>query len=182
MNILPLNPLPAETSESAKGSRRIRNEGFVDEAVVFSVVMKGAYDRVYAMSEEMVLSSNEDDYAGWALPVSSPFRDLMDEQTPTGIRQPAVPVLQDNVVAVPSDAGIDEPYTGSHRWWLFGLSGIMTCAILTLTLLSLAQRGSNDVADGYLPVHKESPESMARPLTAKPPAIQRALTSVVSDK
>ena len=66
MNILPLNPLQAEASEHAKGRRRLRIEGFVDEAVVRSKAM-------------VVLSSSADDYTERALPVSSPFRDLVDD-------------------------------------------------------------------------------------------------------
>ena len=187
MDILPLNPLPAETSESAKGSRQLQSEGFVDEAVVRSVLMKGAYERVYVKPEEMVLSSSEEDYAGWALPVSSPFRDLIDEQAPSvsaEIRQPAAPSLKsERAAAAASEAGISEPYTGAHRWWLFGISGAMTCAILSLTLLSLAQRGnSRDLAEGHVPATLSVTPESAEQLTTKSPAIQRALTSFISSK
>ncbi len=143
MDTLPLNPLPFENSHVAKAHRRILSEGFVDESVVLSVIARGPYERVYVQPEGMVLSSSEDDYAGWALPVPSPFRRLLDVTTPppaAAVRQPAPPTL--NGIRKFSEPGIAEPHSGIHRWWLFGISGAMTCGIFSLTLLSLAQRSS----------------------------------------
>ena len=48
--------------------RSLRLEGFVDEGVVRSMVSNGAYQRSTGGAEELVLSSTEDDFAGWNLP------------------------------------------------------------------------------------------------------------------
>lgn len=185
METLPLRPLPLETSEDAKGYRRIQSEGFLDETVVTSVVNRGAYDRVYVKPEEMVLSSSEEDFAGWALPVASPFRDLMEveNQAPVAapVRQPAPPVLESRRDGHFPESGLAEPHTGSHRWWLFGVSGAMTCAILSLTLVSLAQRNQlREVVDGYVPAPPAS--SVPAGIVENPKAIQPALTSIIQDK
>lgn len=158
MDNLPLTPLPSETSDDAKGYRRVFSDGFVDESVVLSVIAKGPYERVYAKPEDMVLSSNEDDYAGWALPVPSPFRTLLGVANPeptTDTKLPAPPSLKG--IRKFSEAGLDEPHRGNHRWWLFALSGVMTCGIFSLTLLSLAQRSSlREAMTGYMPIPRKT--------------------------
>lgn len=158
MDNLTLTPLPSENSEDARGYRRVFSEGFVDESVVLSVIAKGPYERVYVKPEDMVLSSSEDDYAGWALPVPSPFRALLDVTNPEPVAEaklPAPPSLDG--IRNFSEPGLDNPHRGNHRWWLFAMSGAMTCGILSLTLLSLAQRSSLRVAmEGHNPSAREA--------------------------
>ncbi|MBG7607167.1 MAG: hypothetical protein IZT59_03925 [Verrucomicrobia bacterium] len=159
MDTLPLPPLPSDTQEDAKGYRRAFSDGFVDESVVLSVIAKGSYERVFVKPEDMALSSSEDDYAGWSLPVPSPFRSLLDIENPEPApepKRPAAPSL-DGILKF-SEPGIAEPHRGNHRWRLFAISGAMTCGILSLTLLSLAQRTSlRDAMAGYIPSAREAP-------------------------
>lgn len=174
MDTLPLSPLPSETRDESRHHRRIGSGGFVDEAVVSGVIARGAYERVFVKHEDMVLSSSEEDYAGWALPVASPFREMTEvlppEQAPA--RLPAPPQL----AAAFSEPGIEKPYVGGHRWWLFGMGGALTCGILTLTLLSLAQRNSIEgITAGFMPAPKKVEEPR---VTASEPRIQPALTRV----
>jgi hypothetical protein len=123
----------------------------------------------------MVLSSSEDDYAGWALPVPSPFRGMRDiqEAAPATIRCPSPPVPTN------SEDGIETAYAGGHRWWVFGISGAMACGLLALTLLSLAQRAEvQEIAAGYVPVpiKAEVPKAIAAE-----PVLQPALTNALHD-
>lgn len=67
MDILPVNPSPAETSEYANGTKRNQSEDFVDEAVVRSFLIKGPYERLSVRPEKMAMFSSQDDYAGWTL-------------------------------------------------------------------------------------------------------------------
>ncbi|MFK7851774.1 MAG: hypothetical protein AB8D78_12430 [Akkermansiaceae bacterium] len=184
MTSLPLHPLPAETSEQATENRRILEEGFIDEAVVRSVVDRGIYERVYAKSEDMVLSSDENDYAGWSLPVRSPFRQMVASENSgpkEPVRQPTPPALEKPQALDGEEPGISEPYTGTHRWWLFGISGAMSCALLSLTLMILAERDhASEIVDGYVPAIRATQDSADR-LVAEPPAIQHALTRLVSE-
>lgn len=46
---------------------QLRQEGFIDEALVRTMVMSDAYQRQRAKRGEVALSSSEDDYAGWNL-------------------------------------------------------------------------------------------------------------------
>lgn len=176
MDTLPLTPLPSEKTENARSHRRAFNEGFVDESVVLSVIAKGAYERVFVKSEDMVLSSSEDDYAGWSLPVPSPFRSLLDvpnPEPPTEPKLPAAPSLDG--IRKFSEPGIAEPHRGTHRWWLFAASGAMTCGILSLTLLSLAQRSSlRDTMAGYMTPPRQAPiqEVATREEKVAPPVVR----------
>lgn len=68
MDILPLPPMTAESRVTASVNRLFYSEGFVDEAVVSAMIARGVYGWVARESEGLVLSSSEDDYAGWAMP------------------------------------------------------------------------------------------------------------------
>ncbi|MGJ8642696.1 MAG: hypothetical protein ACSHX9_04745 [Luteolibacter sp.] len=152
METLPLAPLPSDYHEQKRSREYCGSESFIDEAVVLGVIAKGPYDRVYVKPEDMVLASNEDDYAGWALPVDSPFRKMVDESGEKKDRSGRVPVPPAAQLDSSFEEGISEPYRGGHRWWMFGASGAMACGILALTLLSLAQRTNiRNIAEGYMP-------------------------------
>jgi hypothetical protein len=175
MHTLSLSPLPFDNSEESRSHRSLRREGFVDEEVVTGLIARGVYERAFAQPEGMVLSSSEDDYAGWALPVPSPFRGMLEAHAPAPalVRRPTPPDL------AKSEEGIETAYAGGHRWWLFGVSGAMTCALLALTLLSLAQRAEvQEIATGYVPVPIEAE---VPPTIAAEPALQPALTKTQPD-
>jgi hypothetical protein len=46
---------------------QLRREGFIDEALVRTMVMSDAYQRQLAKRGEVAFSSSENDYAGWNL-------------------------------------------------------------------------------------------------------------------
>jgi len=174
MNTLPLAPLPSETSEESHEFRRIGCEGFIDEQAVSRVIARGAYDRTSAQPTGMILSASGDDYAGWMLPVKSPFREMTDQQPApmTAQRLPQPPTLRRE-----AEPGIDTPYQGGHRWWVFGMSGAMTCVIMALTILSLAQR--HDMA-GLTIAPIPAVNGQEVPAAAvKKPAFQPTLTTVL---
>jgi len=158
MDTLTLPPLPSEIPDDAKGYRRAYNEGFVDESVVLSVIAKGPYERAYVKPEDMVLSSSEDDFAGWFLQVPSPFRNLLNVQDPAAATEPRLPAAPSlDGMGKFSEPGIEEPHSGNHRWWVFGMSGALTCGIFSLTLLSLAQRSSlHDAMAGYMAAARDA--------------------------
>lgn len=179
MDTLTLTPLPSEIPDDTKGYRRTYNEGFVDETVVLSVIARGAYEQVYVKPEDMVLSSSEDDFAGWSLPVPSPFRNLLSVQNPAPTAQPRLPAAPSlDGMRKFSEPGIEEPHRGSHRWWVFALSGAMTCGIFSLTLLSLAQSSSlRDAMAGYMPAARAATAvKVAVKETESAPAVVRVDT------
>ncbi len=174
MDTLSLAPLPSETAVENRNFRQAGSEGFLDEKLVSRLIARGAYDRASTAPEGMALSSSEDDYAGWVLPVASPFRETMDS-TPGALataRLPGSPRLRKD-----PEPGIDSAYEGGHRWWLFGMSGAMTCCIMALTIFSLAQRhGMGEMP----PAPVSSAHSQATPaLAVERPALSPALTTVL---
>lgn len=68
MDTVPLPPMTAESRMTFGVNRLPFSEGFVDEAVVSAMIARGVYGWVTRESEGLVLSSSEDDYAGWAMP------------------------------------------------------------------------------------------------------------------
>jgi hypothetical protein len=133
-------PLPRDGQREA--SRYGRGEGFVDEEVVRKVLARVEVERVYVRAEDMVLSSSEDDYAGWALPVASPFRSRgedLDRMVRETLEDEVLPEVVD--VEVGFEAAQTAARAGGQRWWLFGVAGATTCVILSLVMFSFVGRG-----------------------------------------
>ena len=175
MQALSLNPLPFHYSEESHSHRNLRMEGFVDEEVVTGLIERGVYERAFAQPEGMVLSSSEDDYAGWALPEPSPFRGMEETHAPAPapVRRLTPPDL------TYSEEGIESTYAGGHRWRLFGVSGAMIFTLLALILLSLAHRVKvQEIATGNVPVPIEA--EVPKAITAEP-APQPTLNKTQSD-
>lgn len=170
MHALPLAPLPCESSDESLTFRRMDEDGFVDERVVSRVIARGAYERTHAEPAGMALSSNGDDYAGWPQQIASPFR-MSAETTPASNRLPSPPALRKY-----PEPGMDAPYEGGHRWWLFGMSGLLTCSILALTILSLTDHKSHLPMPASAPVTQQG--KAPAPSTEKT-ASQPALTTVL---
>ncbi len=72
MNPLPVRPLPSLAREESRKNRLIRSHGFVDEEIVSGMIARSARCR-FNGNGDLVLSSSEHDYAGWALPVAPPL-------------------------------------------------------------------------------------------------------------
>lgn len=182
MDTLSLTPMPFENSAEARGYRRVRNEGFVDEAVVLAVIAQGPYERIFVKSEDMVLASNENDFAGWALPVASPFRDFLDIETPAPaaaeIKLPGTPSLDG--MRKFYEPGLSEPHQGKHRWWLIGLSGALTCSILSLTLLNLVQHSGIEAPTADYTSPQRKIETVK--IVSKEREVAPALVKVLSGK
>lgn len=70
MDTFSYRPLPFESRENSGFPRRLSGEGFVDEAVVSAMIARGVYGRVVNKHGSLVLSSSEEDYAGWDLPTT----------------------------------------------------------------------------------------------------------------
>lgn len=133
-------PLPRDGQREV--SRYGRGEDFVDDEVVRKVLARVEVERVYVRAEDMVLSSSEDDYAGWALPVASPFRSR-GEDLDRMVRETLADEVLPEVVDV--EVGFEEVQTAAHaggqRWWLFGVAGATTSVIFSLVLFSFVGRG-----------------------------------------
>jgi hypothetical protein len=109
--------------------------------------------------------------------VESPFREMKDvlPPEPAPARMPAPP----RPAPVFSEPGIETPYAGARRWWLFGMSGALTCGILALTFLSLAQRNTIEgITAGFMPAPIKAEDPGVMP---GEPQFQPALTRIAAE-
>lgn len=162
MTTLELTPLPCEKMEESEKNRRMEFEGFVDERVVSSVIHGRIEGRSGGIPEDLVLSSCEEDFAGWALPVASPFRQFVEQSAPSTraaeFRVPGAPRVEIPLSMI--EPGLAAPHRGAHRWWIFGIVGAMTSAIFSLMLMSLARHDADFIPSvGVGVVNREKIES-----------------------
>ncbi len=134
MTPLRLSPLPILRSNDEAGSLMIETEGFVDEAAVTALMCgPAANSRQGPYHEDLALAADDLDFAGWQL--TSPPHPRLSEaaaKTETPPRRPSPPEIE--------HPGLGQPYSGSHRWWLAGLAGVLSTMLFYLLLLNLASR------------------------------------------
>lgn len=131
-----LAPLPADRSGSPAeyGSQPI--QGFVDEEVIASIIARpsATTSRVSAERTDLVLSSDPDDFAGWAIPSTSPFKAIAEKQDRG---EQVIPSVRSFLISEP---GIGEPHRGNHRWWIAAAAGISASLIISLLFMHLGGR------------------------------------------
>lgn len=169
MNSLRLSPFPAMRSENDCPSLQMEREGFVDEAVVSALVTGPQSSRSQPYPDDLILSVDDMDFAGWQLAPSTPFRGAeVPPQVIEAIVRRATP-------PVAIEPGLGAPHMGSHRWWLAGLAGALSTMLFSVLLLSLSSRPGQQfetllpfkVASHSKPVAVEKPETAQAPqLTA----------------
>ncbi len=152
MTPLPVSPLPSARADDARGPLQSEQQYFVDDEAVLSLLTSPFPPaRPQPNHMDLALSSSEDDFAGWAMPVvSSPFRALA-EATPSvaAPRNAPPPVRRKPQPPQLHDTGIGAAHTGSsHRWWLACVTGIITSLLLACLFLTLAKHSSAPSAGG----------------------------------
>lgn len=133
MNLQTLRPLPCQRTDEGIQNLAVERDGFVDDAVVFALMAGPVQQRHAADADQLVLSADDMDFAGWSL---SPELRLEPLET----RRAAPPVLED-------EPGLGEPHRGSHRWWIAGLAGAFSTLLFSMLLLTLSERGMPEPGD-----------------------------------
>lgn len=130
MNPLTLNPLPGLRSGDDFTSAQMEREGFVDEAVVTAMLARPYMKRSVAYPEDLALAADDQDFAGWSLPTTAPFRD-------TGFPSRAASAVV-HPVAAPATAEPeeDQPQSGNLLWWLAGLACVLSVIFFSAVLFS----------------------------------------------
>ena len=82
MNSLRLSPLPSTRPSDESDSRSMEREGFVDEAVVMTLITETHPGRRVAYPEDLALAADDLDFAGWQLPVTHAARPRAAEIPP----------------------------------------------------------------------------------------------------
>ena len=121
-------------SEDDSPSLQMERVGFVDEEVVSALVTGPQSSRSVPYPDDLILSVDDMDFAGWQLGVSSPFRgaEVPPRVIDAIVRRAAPPVA--------TEPGLGAPHLGSHRWWLAGLAGALSTMLFSVLLLSLSSR------------------------------------------
>lgn len=133
-------PFPAARFETNAEPRVQLPDGFVDDDVIASLIAPPQHSRLSSAPSDLVLSSDENDFAGWSVKSTSPFRVIAERQ--------------DFIVARTfsefSDPGIGEPHRGGHRWWIAAVTSAASALLLSLLFTGLADRSEETANAGFL--------------------------------
>ena len=151
-----LAPLPAVCTDDQRTSPATIPNGFVDDEVIASIIAMPESYRSASSSSDLILSSDENDFAGWSVPRPSPFRAIAERQELSIARQEEIPAE--------AEPGLGQPHRGQHRWWIAAAAGVSSAMILSLLFLSI---GNQDAA-------KQELSSLSKPLEL----LQSALVSL----
>lgn len=132
MQSLKLSPLPSHRPEDSSGSLLLEREGFVDEAVVRSMVSGTYFSRATAYPEDLALTADDSDFAGWQ---------VTQTKAPRAAEVP--PQVIDAIVRRAAPRATAETGTRSHsskrRWWLAGLACALSTIGFSMLLLPLSR-------------------------------------------
>lgn len=151
MSKLHLSPLPSPRNVEESESLQFEREGFVDEQVVAEMVCGPRSMRSMPCPEDLILSVDDMDFAGWQL---SPLGNSRSAEVPPQVIDAIVRRATPPAIEEP---GIGAPHLGSHRWWLAGLAGVLSTMLFSVLLLTLAHRPGMVVAPHSLSQSKSVP-------------------------
>jgi hypothetical protein len=146
MTPLPLQPFPSTRADEPHTPRRREEESFVDDEAILALLRAPAPStRCHPAPHDLILSSSDDDFAGWAMPaIESPFRAMAEMSaapaTPQPTRFPTAP-----------EPGISAAHRGQHRGWLAGIAGTITAFLLASLLLTLSRSSAPSTETAPLP-------------------------------
>lgn len=130
---LQLAPIPSVRSENPAEPAGPQLEDFVDAEVIASIIaMPPSSSRIASSPSDLALSSDENDFAGWSIRGSSPFRVIAEKHELQHAR---------SFTAV-AEPGLGEPHRGNHRWWIAAASGGASALVLSLLFANLVDRGA----------------------------------------
>lgn len=130
-----LAPLPAGCADDHRTSVAPIPDGFVDDEVIASLIALPESYRSTSPVSDLILSSDENDFAGWSVPRPSPFRTIAERQELSQART--------EIIAAEAEPGIGQPHRGGqHRWWIAAAAGVSGAMILSLLFLTLGDQGA----------------------------------------
>jgi len=129
-----LAPLPAVCTDDHRTSSAAIPDGFVDDEVIASIIAMPEAYRSNSSPSDLILSSDENDFAGWSVPRPSPFRAIAEKQE--------LSVARSEAVLEEAEPGLGQPHRGQHRWWIAAAAGVSGAMILSLLFLSLGDQGA----------------------------------------
>jgi hypothetical protein len=130
---LKLSPLPSVRSEDHSDALLMEREGFVDEKAVSAMVSQPFHTRSVPCPEDLVLSLDDMDFAGWHTAAPAAFQrgaEVPPQVIDAIVRRSAPPVARVSMEAAAA--------AGSTRWWLAGLAGALTTLIASVVFVGVS--------------------------------------------
>jgi hypothetical protein len=168
MTPLNLRPIPITRLDPSRESRVVECDGFVDDAVILSLLMGPVIQPTLAPGRDLLLTADEMDFAGWRLNSRLPTR-----ATQAPARRAGPPVLE--------ETGIGRAHTGAHRWWLAGVVGTFSTMLIALLLFSLGNRNTKEMDE--LSISKSPVRSLSQSAPNETPVKKsRELTGTSTER
>lgn len=129
---LQLSPLPSVRKQDDSQALFLETVGFVDEEAVAAMVSRPFQTRSVPVPEDLVLSLDDMDFAGWHHTSKTPSKrspEVPPEVISAIVRRSAPPV--ESLETEP----VEEP--AITRWWLAGLAGALTTLLVSVILVGV---------------------------------------------
>ncbi len=111
----------------------MEREGFVDEKAVSAMVSRPFHTRYVPCPEDLVLSLDDMDFAGWHTPSPVTFKraaEVPPQVIEAIVRRSAPPLSR---VSIPNTLP-----PGNVRWWLAGLAGALTTLLASVLFVGFS--------------------------------------------
>ncbi|MGD7654220.1 MAG: hypothetical protein ACQCXQ_13455 [Verrucomicrobiales bacterium] len=137
----------------------------MDDGVVQHLLAGPMSERNGPIPADLALAA-DGDFAGFCLAGS--LANPREEKTPE--RRPTPPSLE--------EIGIGSPYRGTHRWWLAGITGLLTTLLFSFLLINLALREQENTSSSIPQPRSEATPSpdQTRPISGEPTPVLTDIT------
>lgn len=143
-----LSPFPTRRAGDASALPMIEREGFVDEAVVATLVRESHLGRSIAYPDDLALAADDLDFAGWSLAKTVPTRSAeVPPQVIDAIVRRASP-------QVSSVLRSDTRRPRNRRPWRVGLAILLIAAVIVLSAAHLETFLQTRLSSGKSTTHK----------------------------
>lgn len=129
---LPVAPLPSTVASDPASRHAPLPDGFVDEDAIAHLLFPAQTERLAPSFGDLALSADEGDFAGWAIPSVSPFREIAEKQE-----------LEKALELPETEPGIGVPHRGGHRWWIAAVAGTSAALIMSGFFTTRSQRSDS---------------------------------------
>lgn len=130
---LKLSPLPSVRHHDDSDALLMEREGFVDEAAVSAMVSQPFQTRRVPCPEDLVLSLDDMDFAGWQTSPAPSVRrtaEVPPQVINAIVRRSASPLVRATMPELPE--------ASAPRWWLAGLAGALTALLAAVIFVGVS--------------------------------------------
>ncbi|MBK1882094.1 hypothetical protein JIN85_06700 [Luteolibacter pohnpeiensis] len=159
-----LSPLPIAPSDAspkiAPAENNQQMHGFVDEDAILELIDPTRAQRPSPSVQDLILTADEDDFAGWMRTPKTEPRQLVAVAPPS----PQPPVSKSSATAISlnlekqrpaapkltfrsleQEPGIGAPHSGGHRWWIATVAGLSLAALMAGGLITHSLKTRHEI-------------------------------------